>query len=53
MKEWRFTERSKGCGLANRQFFEVPETGKLKPLQKKLEEEKGSMSQWACDETQG
>lgn len=34
MKEWRFTECSEGCGLANRQFFEVPETGKLKSLQK-------------------
>lgn len=34
MKEWRFVECSEGCGLANRQFFEVPETGKLKSLQK-------------------
>lgn len=34
MKEWRITDRSEGCGLANRQFFEVPETGKLKSLQK-------------------
>lgn len=34
MKEWRFTECSEGCGLANRQFFEVAETRKLKSLQK-------------------
>lgn len=34
MKEWRSAERSEGCGLANRRFFEVPETGKLKSLQK-------------------
>lgn len=34
MKEWRFVERSQGCGLVNRQFFEVQVTGKLKSLQK-------------------
>lgn len=34
MKEWRFTECSEGCGLANHWFFEVSETGKLKSLQK-------------------
>lgn len=34
MKEWRFAECSEGCGLVNRRFFEVPETGKLKSLQK-------------------
>lgn len=34
MKEWRFADCSKGCGLVNRQFFEVSETRKLKSLQK-------------------
>lgn len=40
MKEWRTEERLEGCGLANRLFFEVPETGKLKSLQKNVSRKK-------------